>query len=152
MTTKKTTTKKALKTVKPQAKAAKKTPAKKAQPQAAEATVETTADAKPVKAKKPAKERVPGKLSALDAVVEAVAEFGLHREPLQPAMLRSEHDRGEWEEQLARVRLEIRGWVEKEPYRNFNFAAATRIWREGLLLNNENETLLETLKRLRVKL
>jgi tetratricopeptide (TPR) repeat protein len=28
---------------------------------------------------------------------------------------------------------------------------ATAIWKEGLLLNNENETLLETLKRLRVK-
>lgn len=28
---------------------------------------------------------------------------------------------------------------------------ATGIWKEGLLLNNENETLLETLKRLRVK-
>lgn len=29
---------------------------------------------------------------------------------------------------------------------------AQSIWREGMLLNNENETLLETLKRLRVKL
>ncbi|MES2785836.1 MAG: tetratricopeptide repeat protein [Pseudomonadota bacterium] len=29
---------------------------------------------------------------------------------------------------------------------------AQAIWREGLLMNNENETLLETLKRLRVKL
>lgn len=31
-------------------------------------------------------------------------------------------------------------------------AEAEAVWREGLLLNNENETLLETLKRLRVKL
>jgi predicted Zn-dependent protease len=29
---------------------------------------------------------------------------------------------------------------------------ALAIWKEGMLLNNENETLLETLKRLRVKL
>lgn len=72
MTTKKTTTKKAPKTAKPQAKAAKK----KAQPQAAETKVETTADAKPAKSKKPAKEKAPGKLSALDAAAKVLAESG----------------------------------------------------------------------------
>lgn len=76
MTTKKTTTKKAPKTAKPQAKAAKKATAKKAQPQAADTKVETTADAKPGKAKKPAKEKVPGKLSALDAAAKVLAESG----------------------------------------------------------------------------
>ena len=73
MTTKKTTTKKAPTT---QAKAARKSPVKKAQPQAAETKVETTADAKPAKAKKPAKEKVPGKLSALDAAAKVLAESG----------------------------------------------------------------------------
>lgn len=73
MSTKKTTTKMAPKT---QAKAAKKTPVKKAQPQAAETNVETTADAKPAKTKKPAKEKVPGKMSALDAAAKVLAEAG----------------------------------------------------------------------------
>ena len=76
MSTKKTTTKKAPKT---QAKAAKKTPVKKAAPQPTEATVETTADTKPAKTKKPAKEKVPGKMSALDAAAKVLAESG---EPL----------------------------------------------------------------------
>ncbi|MEJ8839415.1 tetratricopeptide repeat protein [Ramlibacter sp. AN1133] len=31
-------------------------------------------------------------------------------------------------------------------------AQAEKVWREGMLLNNENETLLETIKRLRVRL
>ena len=73
MSTKKTTTKK---TTKPQAKSAKKAPVKKPEPQAAETKVETTADAKPAKAKKPAKEKVPGKLSALDAAAKVLAESG----------------------------------------------------------------------------
>lgn len=73
MSTKKTTTKKAPTT---QAKAARKSPVKKAQPQAAETKVETTADAKPAKAKKPTKEKVPGKLSALDAAAKVLAESG----------------------------------------------------------------------------
>ena len=73
MTTKKTTTKKAPKT---QAKAAKKAPAKKAQAQAAETKVDTTAAAKPAKGKKPAKEKTPGKLSALDAAAKVLAESG----------------------------------------------------------------------------
>lgn len=76
MSTKKTTTKK---TSKPQAKAAKKAPAKKPEPQAAETKIETTPDAKPEKNKKPAKEKVPGKLSALDAATKVLAESG---EPL----------------------------------------------------------------------
>ena len=76
MSTKKTTTKKASKTAKPQAKAAKKAPKKKAQPQAAETKVETTADAKPAKTKKPAKEKVQSKLSALDAAAKVLAESG----------------------------------------------------------------------------
>ena len=73
MTTKKTTTKKAPKT---QAKAAKKASAKKTQPQAAETKVDTTAAAKPAMAKKPAKEKTPGKLSALDAAAKVLAESG----------------------------------------------------------------------------
>jgi len=73
MSTKKTPTKK---TTKPEAKAAKKAPAKKSQPLAAETKVETTADAKPAKAKKPAKEKVPGKMSALDAAAKVLAEAG----------------------------------------------------------------------------
>jgi hypothetical protein len=79
MSTKKTTTKRASKTAKPHAKAAKKAPVKKPEPQAAEAKLETTADAKPAKAEKPAKEKVPGKLSALDAAAKVLAESG---EPL----------------------------------------------------------------------
>lgn len=71
MSTKKTTTKKAPTT---QAKAAKKTSAKKAKPQATETKVETTADAKPAKTKKPSKEPVPGKMSALDAAAKVLAE------------------------------------------------------------------------------
>jgi Flp pilus assembly protein TadD len=31
-------------------------------------------------------------------------------------------------------------------------AQAEKVWREGMLLNNENETLLDTIKRLRVQL
>ncbi len=75
MSTKKTTTKKAPKTTKPQAKATKNAPAKKAEPQAAEATVETTAAAKPGKTKKAAAPRkTDGKLSALDAAAKVLAE------------------------------------------------------------------------------
>ena len=76
MSTTKTTTKKAAKTAKPQTKAAKKAPAKTPEPQAAESKVETTANAKPAKAKKPTKEKVPGKLSALDAAAKVLAEAG----------------------------------------------------------------------------
>ncbi len=76
MSTKKTTTRKAPKTAKPQAKATKKASVKKSEPQAAETKVETTADAKPAKTKKPAKEKVPGKLSALDAAAKVLAEAG----------------------------------------------------------------------------
>lgn len=91
MSTKKTTTKKAPKT---QAKAAKKTPVKKAKPQAAETKVETTADAKPAKAKKPAKEKVPGKLSALDAAAKVLAESG---EPMtSKAMIDAMATKGYW--------------------------------------------------------
>ncbi len=72
MSTKKTTTK-------PQAKAAKKTPVKKADAQAAKTKVETSADAKPAKVKKTVKEKDPGKLSALDAAAKVLAEAG---EPL----------------------------------------------------------------------
>lgn len=70
------------------------------------------------------------KLSGLDAVIEAVAAFGLHRDPLHPAMLRGEHDRAEWDQKIALVRNEIRDWVEKAPHRGFNYAPAARIWRE----------------------
>ncbi len=70
------------------------------------------------------------KLSALDAIVEAIAEFGLHRQPLHPVMLRSSHDRADWEKKLALVRLEIKEWTEKAPHRNFNFSPASRIWRD----------------------
>jgi len=73
MSTKKTTTKK---TTKPQANAAKKTPVKKGEPQATETKVETTADTKPTKATKPAKEQIPGKMSALDAAAKVLAEAG----------------------------------------------------------------------------
>ncbi len=71
MSTKKTTTKKAPKTTKPQAKATKK-----AEPQAAEATVETTNDAKPGKTKKAAPRKTDGKMSALDAAAKVLAESG----------------------------------------------------------------------------
>jgi hypothetical protein len=74
MSTKKTTTKKAPTTAKPQAKAAKKL-----EPQATETKIETTATAKPAKTKKPTKEKVPRKLSALDAAAKVLAEAG---EPL----------------------------------------------------------------------
>lgn len=65
MSAKKTTTKKA---AKPQAKAVKRAPAEKAEPQVSEPA------AKPAKAKKPAKEKAPGKLSALDAAAKVLAE------------------------------------------------------------------------------
>ncbi len=91
MSTKKTTTKKAPKTL---AKATKKAPAKKAQPQAAETNVETTADAKPAKTKKPAKEKVPGKMSALDAAAKVLAEAG---EPMtSKAMIDAMAAKGYW--------------------------------------------------------
>ncbi len=83
------------------------------------------------------------KLTGFDAVVEAVAEFGLHREPLRPAMLRSEHDRAEWEQQLAQVRIEISDWVEKAPHRNFNYAPATRIWRDWTSAGGKLRRLLD---------
>ena len=73
MSTKKTTTKKAAKTAKPQAKAPKKKP----ESQAAEMKVDTTADAKPGKTKKTAAPRKPdGKMSALDAAAKVLAESG----------------------------------------------------------------------------
>jgi len=90
MSTKKTTTKKAAKTAKPQAKAPKKKP----ESQAAETKVETTADAKPAKAKKPAKENVPGKMSALDAAAKVLAESG---EPMtSKAMIDAMAAKGYW--------------------------------------------------------
>ena len=73
MSTKTTTIKK---TTKPEANAAKKTPAKKAEPQAPETKVETTASVKPATAQRPAKEKVPGKMSALDAAAKVLAESG----------------------------------------------------------------------------
>jgi hypothetical protein len=74
MSMKKTTTKKAPKT---QAKAAKKTPVKKVEPQAAEATVETTSAAKPGKTKKQtAPRKTDGKMSALAAAAKVLAESG----------------------------------------------------------------------------
>lgn len=81
MSTKKTTTKPATKT---QAKAARKAPTKKAEPQAAETKVATTADAKPAKVKKLAKEKVPGKLSALDAAAKVLVEA---KEPMNAKSL-----------------------------------------------------------------
>ncbi len=90
MSTKKTTTKA---TTKPQAKAAK-TPVKKAEAQAAKTKVKTTADAKPAKVKKPAKEKVPGKMSALDAAAKVLAEAG---EPLtSKAMIDAMAAKGYW--------------------------------------------------------
>ncbi len=77
MSTKKTTTKKAPKTAKPQAKATKKASVKKVEPQAAQATVETTAAAKPGKTKKTtAPRKTDGKMSALDAAAKVLAESG----------------------------------------------------------------------------
>lgn len=88
MTTKKTTTKKAV------TKAAKKTPAKKREPHAAATKVETTAGTKPAKTKKPAKEQVPGKLSALDAAAKVLAEAG---EPMtSKAMIDAMAAKGYW--------------------------------------------------------
>jgi len=77
MSTKKTATKKDPKTAKPQANATKKAPVKKAAPLAAEATVETTADAKSGKTKKTtAPRKADGKLSALDAAAKVLSESG----------------------------------------------------------------------------
>ena len=85
------------------------------------------------------------KLPALDAIVEAIAEFGLHRQPLHPVMLQSSHDRADWDKELALVRLEIREWIEKAPHRSFNFSPASRIWRDwvgpgGVLLRLLEQT------------
>ena len=94
MSTKKTTTKKAPKTAKPQTKATKKAPAKKAEPQAAEATVETTAAAKPGKTKKAAPRKTDGKMSALDAAAKVLAESG---EPMtSKAMIDAMAAKGYW--------------------------------------------------------
>lgn len=91
MTTKKATTKK---TTKPQVKATKKVPAKKPEPQATETTVATTADAKPATTKKTAKEKVSGKLSALDAAAKVLAEAG---QPLTAkAMIDAMATKGYW--------------------------------------------------------
>lgn len=68
------------------------------------------------------------RLSAFGALVEAAAEFGLHRQPLEPHMLRSTHNRADWEQQLARVREDIKAWVERAPKSHFSFAPALRIW------------------------
>lgn len=67
-------------------------------------------------------------LTALDSLVEAAAEFALHRQALQPHMLRSSHNRADWDQQLGRVRADIRAWIEKAPKSNFSFAPALRIW------------------------
>ncbi len=85
------------------------------------------------------------KLPALDAIVEAIAEFGLHRHPLHPVMLRSSHDRADWDKELAVVRLEIKDWLQKAPHRSFNFSPASRIWRDwvgpgGVLLRFLEQT------------
>ena len=68
------------------------------------------------------------RLSGFGALIDAAAEFGLHRQPLQPHMLRSTHNRADWEQQLVRVREDIKAWVEKAPKSHFSFAPALRIW------------------------
>lgn len=70
------------------------------------------------------------KLLAVGQFVEAVAEFGLHRQALQPDMLLSSHNVADWERQLAQVRAEINQWLEQAPARGFNYAIAGRIWRK----------------------
>jgi hypothetical protein len=70
------------------------------------------------------------RLQALGQFIEAVAEFGLHRQALQPEMLLSSHNLDDWEHQLARVRAEIHQWIEQAPTRGFNYALAARIWRK----------------------
>jgi hypothetical protein len=70
------------------------------------------------------------KLQALGQFVEAVAEFGLHRQALQPEMLLSSHNLNDWKRQLASVRAEINQWIEQAPTRGFNYALAARIWRK----------------------
>lgn len=94
MSTKKTTTKKAPQTATLQTKAAKKAPMKTPEPQAAETKVATTTNAKPAQTKKSANEKIPGKLSALDAAAKVLAESG---EPLtSKAMIEAMATKGYW--------------------------------------------------------
>ncbi len=83
------------------------------------------------------------RLGALGQLVEAAAEFGLHRQALQPQMLLSSHNRADWEQHLTRVRAEIRAWLEKAPKSNFNYAPALRIWLSWTGANGAITTLLE---------
>lgn len=73
---------------KPQAKAVKKAPAEKAEPQVSEPA------AKPAKTKKPAKEKASGKLSALDAAAKVLAES---KEPMtSKEMIEAMAAKGYW--------------------------------------------------------
>ena len=84
-------------------------------------------------------------LQALGQLAEAVAEFGLHRQALQPDMLLSSHNVADWERQLAQVRAEIHQWLEQAPVRGFNYAIAARIWRKWTTHNGPlRQLLLET--------
>ncbi len=83
------------------------------------------------------------KLQALDQFVEAVAEFGLHRQALHPEMLRSSHNRVDWQRQLARVRAEVHEWLQQAPTRGFNYALAARIWRSWTAPSGPLRRLLE---------
>lgn len=83
------------------------------------------------------------RLHALDQFVERVAEFGLHRQALCPEMLRSSHNRDDWERQLAHVHTEVGEWLEQAPSRGFNYAVASRIWRGWTGPNGQLRRLLE---------
>lgn len=83
------------------------------------------------------------KLLAVGQFVEAVAEFGLHRQALSPEMLRAPHNVADWERQLARVRVEIHQWLEQAPLRGFNYAIAARIWRKWTTHNGPIQHLLQ---------
>ena len=83
------------------------------------------------------------KLQALGQFIEAVAEFGLHRQALEPKMLLSSHNLADWEHQLARVRAEIDQWIEQAPERGFNYALAARIWRKWTSQNGPLRHLLQ---------
>lgn len=85
------------------------------------------------------------RLQALGQFIEAVAEFGLHRQALQPEMLLSSHNLADWEHQLALVRAEIHQWLEQAPSRGFNYALAARIWRKWTTHNGPlRRLMLET--------
>ena len=82
-------------------------------------------------------------LQSLGHLVEAVAEFGLHRQALQPEMLLSSHNLEDWQQQLDRVRAEINVWIEEAPSRGFNYALAARIWRKWTANNGSLRQLLK---------